>query len=146
MSSSDALACTAQVTADREGAKVTAMSETVRRRIRIAMVVAPVLFALYIVWSERTAILPFVLGMALAYLIAPAVNWIAAVIPFRKTKPYLARAIAILVLYAAVAGAAVGACFLIVPQAADEIDQFFDEPQWESYRRLGAHIGDNLFA
>jgi hypothetical protein len=25
-------------------------------------------------------------------------------------------------------------------------DQFFDEAQWESYRRLGEHIGDKLFA
>jgi hypothetical protein len=25
------------------------------------------------------------------------------------------------------------------------LDQVFDEPQWESYRRLGEHIGDNLF-
>lgn len=25
------------------------------------------------------------------------------------------------------------------------LDQFFDEAQWESYRRLGSHIGDKLF-
>ncbi|MCO6456470.1 MAG: patatin-like phospholipase family protein [Pirellulaceae bacterium] len=25
------------------------------------------------------------------------------------------------------------------------VDQFFDEPQWESYRKLGEHIGDKLF-
>jgi hypothetical protein len=25
------------------------------------------------------------------------------------------------------------------------IDQLFDEPQWESYRRLGEHVGENLF-
>jgi hypothetical protein len=25
------------------------------------------------------------------------------------------------------------------------LDQVFDEPQWESYRKLGEHIGDNLF-
>jgi hypothetical protein len=26
------------------------------------------------------------------------------------------------------------------------LDQFFDEAQWESYRKLGSNIGDNLFA
>jgi hypothetical protein len=26
------------------------------------------------------------------------------------------------------------------------LDQIFDEPQWESYRALGEHIGGNLFA
>jgi hypothetical protein len=25
------------------------------------------------------------------------------------------------------------------------LDQFFDEAQWESYRKLGSHIGDKLF-
>jgi hypothetical protein len=25
------------------------------------------------------------------------------------------------------------------------LDQFFDEPQWESYRKLGEHVGKNLF-
>ena len=25
------------------------------------------------------------------------------------------------------------------------LDQFFDEAQWESYRKLGSHIGDRLF-
>ena len=26
------------------------------------------------------------------------------------------------------------------------IDQFFDEAQWESYRRLGEHLGNRLFS
>jgi hypothetical protein len=25
------------------------------------------------------------------------------------------------------------------------LDQLFDEPQWESYRKLGEHAGGNLF-
>ena len=103
------------------------MSEAARRRVRVAMVIVPVLLALWIVWSERIAILPFVLGIALAYVIAPAVNWIARVMPLRQSRPYLARGMAILVLYAGVAGIAVGLGFLIVPEAAEEIDQFFDE-------------------
>ena len=102
------------------------VSETTRRRIRVAMVILPVLLALWIVWSERTAILPFVLGMALAYVIAPAVNRITAVIPFNKSKPYLARGIAIIVLYAAVAGILVGLGFLMIPEAVEEMNQFFD--------------------
>jgi hypothetical protein len=26
------------------------------------------------------------------------------------------------------------------------MDQYFDEAQWESYRKLGEHIGSRLFA
>jgi len=102
------------------------VSETARRRIRIAMVIVPVVLALWVLWSERTAILPFVLGMAIAYVIAPGVNWWAGMMPFRRSRPYLARAVAILVIYASFAAVAVGLGFLLVPQAVDEMDQFFD--------------------
>jgi predicted PurR-regulated permease PerM len=102
------------------------MSEVTRRRVRIAMVFAPIALGLFVAWNERTSLFPFLLGMAIAYVIAPAVNWIAAVMPFRHRDPYLARGVAILVLYAAVAGAGVGLGFLFVPQAIDEIQQFSD--------------------
>lgn len=103
------------------------MNETARRRIRVAMVIAPVLLALFVAWNERTALFPFVLGVAIAYVIAPVVNVIAALMPFREAKPHLARGLAILVLYAGVAGAGTGMGFLVVPAAADEIQQFMDD-------------------
>ena len=103
------------------------MSETTRRRIRIAMVIVPVLLAALVAWNARTALFPFVLGVAIGYVIAPAVNGIAAVMPFRHTKPHLARGIAILVLYASVAGIGTGLGFLFVPGAIDEIQQFSDD-------------------
>jgi predicted PurR-regulated permease PerM len=102
------------------------MSELTRRRVRIAMVFAPIVLALFIAWNERTALFPFLLGVAIAYVIAPAVNWIAAVMPWRRRDPYLARGLAILVLYATVAGVGTGLGFLFVPQAIDEIQQFSD--------------------
>jgi predicted PurR-regulated permease PerM len=58
------------------------MNDTARRRIRVAMVIAPVLLALFVAWNERTALFPFVLGVAIAYVIAPVVNVIAAIMPF----------------------------------------------------------------
>jgi predicted PurR-regulated permease PerM len=97
-----------------------------KRRIRIGMVILPILLAFYILWSVRTAILPFVLGIAIAYVIAPAVSWLAVRIPFYRARPYAARGIAILLLYAAVAGVGTGIGFLVVPDAADEIEQFSD--------------------
>jgi len=102
------------------------MSELTRRRIRIAMVLVPIAAALFVAWNERTALLPFLLGVAIAYVIAPAVNWIAEVMPFKRRDPYLARGLAILVLYAGVAGVGVGLGFVFVPQAADEIQEFND--------------------
>ena len=93
------------------------MNETTRRRIRLAMVIAPVIIVAIIAWNARTALFPFVLGTAIAYVIAPAVNWIAGVLPIRRTRPHLARGIAILILYVSVAGAGTGLGFLFVPGA-----------------------------
>ncbi len=103
------------------------MSETWRRRIRVAMVVAPVLLAVLVAWNARTALFPFVLGVAIAYVIAPAVNYITAWLPFYRTRPYLARGLAILILYASVAGIGVGVGFALVPDAIDEVQQFSDD-------------------
>jgi predicted PurR-regulated permease PerM len=102
------------------------MSETARRRIRVAMVIAPLLVGLWVVWQAWTALLPFLLGVAIAYVIAPAVNRIALLLPFHRSRPYAARGLAILVLYASVAGVGTGVGFLVVPAAADEIEQFGD--------------------
>ncbi len=102
------------------------MSEVVRRRIRIAMVIAPVVLAMFVAWNARTALFPFVLGVAIAYVMAPAVGWIAGVMPFRHARPYLARGVAILVLYLGVAGVATGLGFLFLPDAIDEIQEFSD--------------------
>jgi predicted PurR-regulated permease PerM len=102
------------------------MTDVWKQRIRIGMVIVPILLGLYIMWSVRTAILPFVLGTAIAYVIAPAVSWLAVSMPFYGAKPYAARGIAILILYASVAAVGVGIGFLVVPDAIDEINEFSD--------------------
>jgi predicted PurR-regulated permease PerM len=92
----------------------------------MAMVVVPILLGLYLLWTVRTEILPFILGTAIAYVMAPAVTRLARVMPRRETQPYVARGLAIVVLYLAVIGAGAGIGFLVVPNAADEIQTFSD--------------------
>lgn len=103
-----------------------AMDAVWRRRVRVAMVILPVLVGLWVLWTVRTAVLPFVLGTAIAYVIAPAVTGLSRALPFYATRPYAARGVAILVLYAAFAGVGTGVGFLVVPAAADEIQEFSD--------------------
>lgn len=97
-----------------------------KRRLRVIMVLAPVIIGLYVLWTVRTAIFPFVLGTAIAYVMAPAVSFIAVRLPMYRTKPYAARGIAILLLYASVLGIGTGIGFLVVPDAIDEIQEFND--------------------
>jgi predicted PurR-regulated permease PerM len=102
------------------------MDVKTRRRIRIAMVILPIVLALWVVWTVRTAIFPFAIGIAIAYVMAPAVSWIAKPMPWYTTRPYLSRGIAILILYLSVAGIGTGLGFLVVPDAVDEIQEFAD--------------------
>jgi len=102
------------------------MDDVWKRRTRVVMVILPLLLGLYVIWSVRTAIFPFVLGTAIAYVIAPAVSLIAVRLPFYRARPYAARGIAILLLYASVAGVGTGIGFLVVPDAIDEIQEFSD--------------------
>jgi predicted PurR-regulated permease PerM len=90
------------------------------------MVIAPLVLGTYVAWQARTALFPFLLGAGIAYVIAPAVNWLVAIMPFRARRPYFARGLAILVIYASVLGAGVGVGFLLIPDGVDEIQQFSD--------------------
>lgn len=90
------------------------------------MVIAPLIIGIWLMWTVRTAIFPFVLGTAIAYVIAPAVSWLARLFPFHRSQPYAARGLAIVVLYVSVAGIGTGIGFLVVPNAADEMQSFSD--------------------
>jgi predicted PurR-regulated permease PerM len=102
------------------------MDAVARRRLRIAMVILPLLLGLWVLWTARTAIFPFFLGIAIAYIMAPAVSRIARWMPFYAARPYAARGAAILILYLSVAGVGTGVGFLVVPSAVDEIQEFSD--------------------
>lgn len=90
------------------------------------MVIAPLLLGVWVLWTARTAIIPFFIGIAIAYVMAPAVSRIARAMPFYGARPYAARGVAILILYLSVAGIGTGLGFLVVPSAVDEIQQFSD--------------------
>lgn len=69
----------------------------------------------WILWQAGTALLPFVLGLTVAYLIAPQVTRLQRLLPARsRSKPY-ANAIAILVVYLAFIASVLIAGALILP-------------------------------
>lgn len=97
-----------------------------RRRVRVIMVIAPILLGLWVLWTVRTAVIPFVLGTAIAYVMAPAVTYLSVRLPLYRTRPYTARGIAILIIYLSVAAVGTGLGFLVVPDAINEIQDFSD--------------------
>lgn len=73
---------------------------------------------LWLLWNAGTTLVPFVLGLVLAYILLPAVGWMSRYIP---------RWAAILVIYLLGIGAVVAAFLFVVPPAAQQIGRFFGQ-------------------
>lgn len=97
------------------------------RVIRIAMVVGALLGVSWFLWLARGALFPFLLGAALAYVIAPVVERAAVAQPWYARRPELARGISVILIYAAALAAIIIAAIFFIPQIIDEVDQFIDE-------------------
>lgn len=96
------------------------------RRTRIAMVAGALLGVAYILWLARGALFPFIVGGIIAYVIAPLVEAAAIVQPWYGRRPALARATAVILIYAVVAGGLVLAAIFAVPAMVRQIGDLID--------------------
>ncbi|MGH2599898.1 MAG: AI-2E family transporter, partial [Dehalococcoidia bacterium] len=96
------------------------------RRIRYGMVIAAVLIVAWLLWQARGALIPFVVGGVLAYVMSPLVERVAGVLPFHRTRQELARTVAVAIVYITGLGILVGAGALIIPAVINEADEFVD--------------------
>lgn len=96
------------------------------RRIRYAMVTLAVAAAAWLLWQARGALIPFIAGGVLAYVLAPLVERLARLMPFHRTRRELARTVAIVIVYIAGLGVLAGVGSLIVPAVVNESIQFVD--------------------
>jgi predicted PurR-regulated permease PerM len=96
------------------------------RRIRYAMVLAVILIVGWFVWQARGALIPFLVGGILAYILAPLVERLSRVFPFYQTRRELARTLAIIVVYVSGLGALVAAGSLIIPAIINETSELID--------------------
>lgn len=93
-----------------------------RRWIRLAVILAVVTVALYLFIATFGLLVPFLIGLLIAYLILPAVNWLDRVFS-RVLPPAAARVLAIVVVY--LVGLAVIAAFFLffVPVLVGQVQQ-----------------------
>lgn len=89
------------------------------------MLGAAALAALFVVFAAATALIPFVIGAAIAYLIAPFVDMLALLMPFSNRER--SRGAAILTIYGSVAAALTVLGFIFVPVIADQLTQLGDD-------------------
>jgi len=93
---------------------------------RIILWVCAALFVLWILRVARRALFPFILGMVIAYILSPLVNFLEGKLPLPPRARRLARPLAILIAYFMVVLAVGGMLAFFVPVIVDQI-QFVRE-------------------
>lgn len=97
-------------------------SLTPARRNRLALVGSLILLVGVLLWAARNALVPYVLGLALAYVMLPVVNRLEAVLRRVLRRPRPARAGAILLTYLLAAGLIALFFALIVPVVGQQFN------------------------
>ena len=93
-------------------------------RWRIVLWASMLLIVAWVAWQARWALLPFSIGALLAYVLTPAVDRLAGLVPVRAQDSVVLRGFVVFFVYLVIAGLLGGAGVAIVPVAADEISQF----------------------
>ena len=80
-----------------------------------------------VLYQLRNALLPFVVGGALAYILEPFVSWLERRIPWMSSRPELKRVILILLIYAIFVLIVIGALIAFIPPITAEIRRFVED-------------------
>jgi predicted PurR-regulated permease PerM len=102
----------------------------VPRLLRYLMVAAAISLVLWLAWASRGALIPFLLGVIIAYVIYPAVELLARRLPSYETNPSFARGLSVVTVYVAGLGVLTLLGFLFVPVVIDQVrDLIEDAPE-----------------
>lgn len=94
-----------------------------RQRVRAVLVSVIALVVLVVLYEVRGALLPFALGLGLAYLALPLVDWLEGHAPALLHRTRLARPLAILVVYVLALGLIVAFFAYLVPVIIGQVEQ-----------------------
>ncbi|MGD8626833.1 MAG: AI-2E family transporter [Anaerolineae bacterium] len=92
------------------------------RQKRLILWLALGLLIALLLWAARNVLLPYVLGLVLAYLLLPLVNWLDGHMPARFHSWHLARPLSIIVTYLLLIAIVVGLVAFVVPIVAEQVD------------------------
>jgi predicted PurR-regulated permease PerM len=91
------------------------------RQKRVVLWIAVGLLVGGMLWAARNVLLPYLLGLVLAYLLLPLVNWLESHMPGRIRRLGAARVISILLTYLLVIAVVAGVLAFFVPLVADQV-------------------------
>jgi predicted PurR-regulated permease PerM len=113
------------------------LSKVTTRHLRILLWLALILLVGVVIWVSRSVLLPFFLGLVLAYLLLPLVNWLDHRMPARLHDWHAARLLAILLTYLLLIALFAGIIAFFVPLLVDQIEILID--RWPG---LAGRVGD----
>ncbi len=106
---------------------------TPARRNRLILWTVLVLLVVLMLWAARRVLLPYILGLVMAYLLLPLVNWLDRHMPRRLRTWKLARPLAIILTYLLVLVILAGIIAFFVPLVVDQVEILVDK--WPSLTR-----------
>jgi predicted PurR-regulated permease PerM len=92
------------------------------RRNRLLLWVALGLLVAGMLYVARKVLLPYILGLVLAYLLLPIVNWLESHMPARFRRWRVARPLSILLTYLLLLGLLAGVVAFLVPLVVDQVE------------------------
>jgi predicted PurR-regulated permease PerM len=94
-----------------------------------------------LLWIARPVLVPFILGLVLAYLLLPLVHWLERHMPARLRAWKVARPLSIVLTYLLFVLIVAGVVAFIVPVMAEQVGTFIERvPQY--YEQLGDLVDD----
>jgi predicted PurR-regulated permease PerM len=84
------------------------------------------LLVIWVIWAASNVLLPYALGLVLAYLLLPLVNWLARHMPGRLRKSRAARPLAIIITYLLVIAILAGVIAFFVPVVVRQVEVLID--------------------
>ncbi len=109
------------------------MITTLKNNWRLIVFLAAVFICLALAWAWRGALLPFLIGVILAYLMLPGVNWLEKRLP-PKNKWHKARRIAAILIVFVIALGVIGGIlsYIVITVIQTFIDLFSKAPEYIS--------------
>ena len=93
---------------------------------RLAWLILGALVIALLLYQLRNALLPFIVGGSLAYILDPVISWLERRIPWMSSRPELKRVILILLIFVIAVLVVIAALIAIIPPVIDEIGHFIE--------------------
>lgn len=114
-----------------------------RQKARAIITAAVLVLALVVLYLARTALLPFILGSFLAYIMLPIIDWLEARLQVLFRHWRLARTLAVFILYLLLLAGLIGLLAFVIPPIATQISRLLQAlPQLveQAYRAVPDNV------